>query len=267
MFVFHNHPPASRENNPDGVKEARQRIAGLSNPYLAHAAPSKEDLVGAVQPVSPAAEASNEKPSPSTPFTLTSSEQPSETSEASTDDAVITRENVLPELAHLLPPVHGAVTQQAAAHPVQPAAPVIPANPLEQLAAAAPKTTARARRKRPDTAPKSLPSRFMPLVVGVVTFVLVLLAAKAPVLLNQFGYLTQDKPAPIVAPAQAGAVTVPPEPVISIPKINVNAPVIYTDNNAESVIQKHLENGVVHYDNTALPGTNGNSVIFRPLFK
>lgn len=52
-------------------------------------------------------------------------------------------------------------------------------------------------------------------------------------------------------------------PVITINKISVNAPVIYglatTD---EKVLQKNLQNGVVQYPSTALPGQAGNVVIF-----
>ena len=55
-----------------------------------------------------------------------------------------------------------------------------------------------------------------------------------------------------------------PEPRVIVPKINVNAPVIYglTDLSEQSS-QKALENGVIHYPiagASALPGENGNAV-------
>jgi sortase A len=53
-----------------------------------------------------------------------------------------------------------------------------------------------------------------------------------------------------------------PNPEIIIPKINVELPVVYgMDSIAEADVQKALENGVLHYADTALPGQNGNIVI------
>ena len=53
-----------------------------------------------------------------------------------------------------------------------------------------------------------------------------------------------------------------PNPEIIIPKINVELPVVYgMDSIAEDDVQKALENGVLHYADTALPGQNGNVVI------
>jgi sortase A len=53
------------------------------------------------------------------------------------------------------------------------------------------------------------------------------------------------------------------DPLIIIPKINVEIPVIYTVPTIdENQIENNLENGVVHYPTTALPGQNGNGAIF-----
>ena len=56
-----------------------------------------------------------------------------------------------------------------------------------------------------------------------------------------------------------------PEPKIIIPKINVDAPVVYdVPSIKESVVQEKLKSGVVHYPipgASALPGEKGNSVI------
>lgn len=53
-----------------------------------------------------------------------------------------------------------------------------------------------------------------------------------------------------------------PEAKIVIPKINVEAPVVYDEESIqEKAIQKALERGVVHYAITPDPGEKGNSVI------
>lgn len=62
----------------------------------------------------------------------------------------------------------------------------------------------------------------------------------------------------------------PPDMRIIIPRINQNVPVVSVRNdnlidrkweNLEADIQKALQNGVIHYPGTALPGDNGNVVI------
>lgn len=67
---------------------------------------------------------------------------------------------------------------------------------------------------------------------------------------------------PIIIDPQANG-PVGPEPKIIIPKINVEAPVVYdVPSISEADVQKGLENGVVHYVTTPNPGEKGNSVIF-----
>lgn len=52
-----------------------------------------------------------------------------------------------------------------------------------------------------------------------------------------------------------------PEPKIIIPKINVEAPLVYGITGFdEDIIQDGLQDGVVHYVNTARPGEKGNAV-------
>lgn len=52
------------------------------------------------------------------------------------------------------------------------------------------------------------------------------------------------------------------EPEVIIPKINVEIPVVYDIPTIdESQVEAGLENGVVHYADTAMPGQNGNIVI------
>lgn len=54
-----------------------------------------------------------------------------------------------------------------------------------------------------------------------------------------------------------------PNPIVIIPKINVEIPVIYNlPTIDESQIENSLENGVVHYPTTAYPGQDGNGAIF-----
>ncbi len=65
----------------------------------------------------------------------------------------------------------------------------------------------------------------------------------------------------IVDPNSTGPVG--PESKIIIPKINLEAPVIYdVETIEEDDIQQGLENGVVHYPTTPNPGEQGNAVIF-----
>lgn len=52
-------------------------------------------------------------------------------------------------------------------------------------------------------------------------------------------------------------------PQVIIPKINVEIPVDYSETSTnENVIENDLEDGVVHYPNTVLPGQNGNAAFF-----
>lgn len=62
---------------------------------------------------------------------------------------------------------------------------------------------------------------------------------------------------PIISTSDVG-----PDPLIIIPKINVEIPVVYTVNTVdENAVLQGLEQGVVHYADTALPGQDGNVVI------
>ena len=98
--------------------------------------------------------------------------------------------------------------------------------------------------------------------MGVIALIIVL-----------FGFFNEVVIAPFIQPSRTTAATpliignetVAPSanPEIIIPKINVQIPVDYTQtNNTEATIQSALENGVVHYPSTALPGQNGNVAIF-----
>lgn len=66
---------------------------------------------------------------------------------------------------------------------------------------------------------------------------------------------------PIITPGDSSHVA-SAAPEIIIPKINIEVPVVYgVTSTDDSVVQKALEVGVVHYADTAMPGQNGNLVI------
>ncbi len=94
------------------------------------------------------------------------------------------------------------------------------------------------------------------------------------VVILMFSFFNERFIAPFIRPSQNVSATpiivdpnnsgpVGPEAKIVIPKINLEAPVIYdVPSIEEKDVQKGLENGVVHYITTPNPGEKGNSVIF-----
>ena len=50
--------------------------------------------------------------------------------------------------------------------------------------------------------------------------------------------------------------------LVQVPSLNISAPLLYVEENNEDVYQKALQNGVVHFPGTALPGQPGNCYIF-----
>jgi sortase A len=89
------------------------------------------------------------------------------------------------------------------------------------------------------------------------------------VFITLFGFFNERFIAPFIQPSRSLSnvplITNSPvgqNPEIIIPKINVQIPVIYGVNSIdERAVQKALEDGVLHYADTALPGQNGNVVI------
>jgi LPXTG-site transpeptidase (sortase) family protein len=88
-----------------------------------------------------------------------------------------------------------------------------------------------------------------------------------------FGFFNERFIAPFMTPSRAvsntpiiidpNSAAVSSDPLIIIPKINVEIPVVYDEPSIEeSKIQAGLERGVVHYATTAYPGEKGNGVIF-----
>lgn len=49
---------------------------------------------------------------------------------------------------------------------------------------------------------------------------------------------------------------------VFIDSVRIKAPIVYVEENSEEVFQRALQNGVVHYPGTALPGEYGNAYIF-----
>jgi sortase (surface protein transpeptidase) len=109
----------------------------------------------------------------------------------------------------------------------------------------------------------------LPPLVGVLVTVVVLAAFNSQLLIAQWKYRYADKP--VAAPAletnpQAIAVDTRspnPErgPYLTVPSINVEAPIIFESSFEEWKVQLALRSGVVHYGTTANPGDNGNVVI------
>ncbi len=91
-------------------------------------------------------------------------------------------------------------------------------------------------------------------------------------LLLLFGFFNERIIAPFITPSRDvsatplildGTAAVGPDPRVIIPKINVDAPVVYDVTSIEEAdIQAGLERGVVHYPITSQPGEKGNGAIF-----
>jgi LPXTG-site transpeptidase (sortase) family protein len=88
-----------------------------------------------------------------------------------------------------------------------------------------------------------------------------------------FGFFNDRFIAPFITPSRnvsaqslilnPSSIQVGPNPIIIIPKINVQIPVVYNAPNINSdTIETALESGVVHYPTTPYPGQLGNGVIF-----
>ena len=118
------------------------------------------------------------------------------------------------------------------------------------------KNVAKARGYKP---PKHIQSLLFGLAAGIGAVIIVL-----------FSFFNERFIAPFIQPSRnttntpliSDASAVGSAPEVIIPKINVEIPVVYGVNTIdESAIDTALENGVVHYADTALPGQNGNLVI------
>lgn len=88
-----------------------------------------------------------------------------------------------------------------------------------------------------------------------------------------FGFFNERFIAPFITPSKdvsnapiiidANTVVAGKEPLITIPKLNIQVPVVYTEPSIdEKAVQKALEEGVLHYATTSNPGEAGNGVLF-----
>ena len=93
------------------------------------------------------------------------------------------------------------------------------------------------------------------------------------VIILLFGFFNERFIAPFITPSRSVSATplildpnnaaVDVNPQVIIPKINVQAPVVYdVPTIAEADIQSGLERGIVHYVTTSNPGERGNAVFF-----
>ena len=99
------------------------------------------------------------------------------------------------------------------------------------------------------------------LAVGLVTLVITLFSFFNEVIIAPFIQPGRASATPIIIDPSAVAAGETPE--VIIPKINLEIPVDYNQtSDDENAIQSALENGVVHYPSTALPGQKGNAAYF-----
>jgi LPXTG-site transpeptidase (sortase) family protein len=176
------------------------------------------------------------------------------------------------QVAHPFEAIQPAAVTVPAVQPFTPAAQPAPAEtlraPIEHLpfsdplrtasSATNPSMTHSPAKPKPQAKKKTIPTRLKPILTAVGTMALILVVFKAQILLSQIGYLTGSKTGASAVTTSASAI--PAASTMSIPKINVNAPVVYEPSIVEANVQKSLENGIVHYGNTAVPGQAGNSV-------
>lgn len=92
------------------------------------------------------------------------------------------------------------------------------------------------------------------------------------ILIVLFGFFNEVVIAPFIQPsshAQAtpiiltqGSSAPSANPEVIVPKINVQLPTVYSNSVNEEDIQNNLEDGVVHYASTSVPGQQGNAAFF-----
>jgi len=103
------------------------------------------------------------------------------------------------------------------------------------------------------------------LVIAAISISLAYLIVNWPALYSKFNYWYQYKKDPEKV-NQSGRLPEIPDieregSWLIIPKINVDAPIIWTGTTDEKTMLADLDNGVVHYANTAMPGDTGNVVL------
>ena len=76
-----------------------------------------------------------------------------------------------------------------------------------------------------------------------------------------FYFHPHSKPLPPVTTTASSTPLGQPN-MLTIPSLNITAPIIYATATSETIFQADLINGVVHYPHTANPGQSGNCYIF-----
>lgn len=120
----------------------------------------------------------------------------------------------------------------------------------------------RARNAAQLKAKKHLQSLAFGLGLGVIAIIIFL-----------FGFFNERFIIPFIQPSgRVGATPIilntdgvapSPNPEVIIPKINVQLPTVYNlPSIDEATIQRGLEEGIIHYPNTAVPGQQGNAAFF-----
>jgi LPXTG-site transpeptidase (sortase) family protein len=110
----------------------------------------------------------------------------------------------------------------------------------------------------------------LPPLLGILIMLGVMAALNGELLMAQFKYHFSK---PVAAASQSPTMPKPavedtkspyPElgPRLTIPALNVDAPINFDNGTAEWQIQIALRSGVVHYDTSSMPGKTGNVVIF-----
>ena len=157
---------------------------------------------------------------------------------------------------------HAAASHYAAAtgaESAQPAARVIPAHTDHQSHHRPQAPAATTHRPKPKASASVFKSVMFGFSIGTVVLVIFL-----------FSFFNERFIAPFIQPSRnssstpiiANSATISPSPELIIPKINVQIPIIYAADNGDNTIENDLESGVVHYADTAMPGQDGNLVIF-----
>ncbi|PIP30321.1 hypothetical protein COZ22_01730 [bacterium (Candidatus Howlettbacteria) CG_4_10_14_3_um_filter_37_10] len=95
-------------------------------------------------------------------------------------------------------------------------------------------------------------------LLSLLIFIVIVFLLNLPVIFNQIPrnqkiVMAEDRGDKIIF------IDIKSSPILYIPRINVRAPIIFSDNDKD--IMKDLERGVSHYPQTALPGKVGNVFI------
>ncbi|HVS78819.1 MAG TPA: class D sortase, partial [Candidatus Saccharimonadales bacterium] len=158
---------------------------------------------------------------------------------------------------------HPAVTHQPVIS--APATPVLerPSAPKRRSKTAHKLSPAKSRVKENQTARKVASNR------GLHSLLFGLGTGSIVIIIFLFSFFNERIIAPFIQPSRnAGNIQfisdapVSQDPEVIIPKINVEIPVVYGVNTInDNAVETALENGVVHYADTADPGQDGNAVI------